>query len=551
MFPAILPVSRLDFVVYAAVVSDAPCFRRRPCFSRPQRCHRKTMATSAEAAAGKENVGSTTAKPVRRGVGPRSGTKKKSPLPRAPTTSGAAPDSSAQPRIAVAPPARRSTSRVKAHAPNSGGIGNAPPSRGAPAGAADKTGQQQKLCRSQPTMLPSASSVPLSDVSSTKGTSGGGAGGRGNKRGSAKRSGGGPTRQAKQRRGEVVVASKAAKKNFKAKEKGDKVGPRKPAGLTSAPPLRLSSQEQSGFEFDLTDDEIDGIDNRSESAHKARAPQRSEGTSRRKSSAAAAATARRKRGRDSDAGEKNAQAKHARKSSDRSERKNQEVVPTQEASLGPGRRTTSSARRSSAPATSAARSTAGSCSPRSTSGASSGGDGTLSPRGSWHLGALFGESDDDADADEGEGGEAGMCNWRLSDDEREDEVDLPKRKQRRSVGSGATSAAAAAAGGKKKKSRASSGGDGGGGSVGGRSGSKKPPTAGSGGGGGGDDAGEKGGDEAVKSGWADRLPPPASVDERSDSDGGSGSQNAGDEAVLEALKAQFKKVDSHQLNISR
>eukprot|EP00752_Nemacystus_decipiens_P010426 g9293.t1 len=543
------------------------------------------MPSFEEAAAGKENVGSTSAKPVRRGVGPRSGTKQSAPpvpKPRPPTSSSTAlgSDTAAVPRSAVASPAWRTSSRAEAHAPNPGGVINAPSSgevatasarldagaiTAAPGAATHKTQQQKKKRCSEPAMLSSASPLLPSGISGRKGASGGGGGGREIKRGSATRSGGGATGQAKRKRRELVVKSNAAKRKPRANEEGDKAKSRKPAGLTSDPALRLPSQGRSDFDFDLTDDEFDdnGTSSRSsESANKGPAARLAENSCRRKSIAPGAARAGRKRVRGGDAGEKNARAKQPRTPSIRRgvSRNHQELVPQEEPaeplSYSPKPTAPSSTRQrpaSAAPAPAAHPADPSSSSPHSTSSARGGGgdgDEDLSPRGSWHLGAFFGESDDD-DNVQGDENEAGACNWRLSDDEGESGMDAPRSEQRRSSAGIRASSAAAASG--KKKRRASGGGAGGrGGSVDDRSGSKKRRSTGRSGGGGGGSHGDDGGDdEVVKGGWADRLPPPASVDAGSDSGAGSQGQSAADQAVLEALRAQFKKVDSHKLNISR
>lgn len=447
-----------------------------------------------------------------------------------------------------------------------------------------KRRQQQtpKQRRSKPAALPSpsASPVPPSGASSAEGTSGGGGGGGGgvrdNRRGTAKRSGRGVTRQAKKqpRRGVVAVGKdkEATKNKPKANEKkGGKpiTGSRKPARLTSDPPLRLSRQGRSDFDFDLTDDEIDMDDNGStESAPRKGSAQQqpSKGSSSRRTSATpGAARPGRKRARDDeDAGEKSALAKQGRKSSGRCGRNPQEELVSTQAAAPlqiSGRQSTTTSTSKNVRRSSTLVANQATSSPRSTSSASGrGGDGalSLSPRGSWHLGALFEESDDNDDDNddngvEGDNGDHGVCNWRLSDDENEDEdevVDLPKRKQRRSAGRSGAAAITAAGSGKKKKGRAiDQGGGGRGGGVDSRGGSKTRPSTG-GGSSGGDGGGDEGGDEAAKSGWADSLPPPAFIEGGKDSSAGSGSPSAGDQAVLEALKAQFKKVDSFELKIS-
>eukprot|EP00903_Cladosiphon_okamuranus_P008484 g8151.t1 len=534
------------------------------------------MDSAAAGAGGKENIGSTTAKPIRRGVGPRSGTKSSTPLPHAPTpshaVSAAAPNLTFKSRRKAAVPApSRCSSRVKVHTPNPGCINNAsavlataasvrldPGASATPGNKGKKT--RQRLSKPVVLPLPSASSVPPCGASSAEGTSAGGGGGGGggvreNKRGTAKRSGRGVTRQAKKqpRRGASAKKSKANDKQGGTTTTGPG-----PAGLTSDPAVRLSRQSRSDFDFNLTDDEIDTGDSRSTESK------------RRTSATPGASRPGRKRARDGDdAGVKRSlRAKQARNSSGRVGRNPEEELASAQAAAslrGSGGKSPATAskdvRRSSKPAANQATS----C-PRSTSSVSGrGSDGALSsPRGSWHLGALFGESDDDDDdrkgveGENGDNGDREACNWRLSDDENEDEhevVDLPKRKQRRSARSSGTVATTTAGSGKKeekKKGRAS--GRGGGADA--RGGSRTRSSTGSGSGGsgsggsGGGEGEDEGGIEATKSGWADRFPSPAFIEGKGYSGAGSGSQSAADQAVLEVLKAQYKKVDSHELRIS-
>ncbi|CAN0365039.1 unnamed protein product [Ectocarpus sp. 12 AP-2014] len=512
-------------------------------------------------AGGKENIGGVdpdagnitkAQKPARRGVGPRSGTKNASPrvsitgspagLVAAKNSSAVSPAPSKTRPATARPSSSTSTSskntataatgaRALAAKASSSGRGVAVAASARQSSAAGKPQAQQKRKRSRPAVLVSSPAPPRVE-SDVGGSSGGSGGGGGKKRKSAVVGGEGGGKKQQQQRGSM--GKKRLKPN-KERNRQTKVISH-PAARSSAPPLRLPSRGRSDFDFDSDDSAADD-DNRARNA----VPAAAAPASRKKTRGEGAAGNKVKRMRTSSGGR--------REEADGSRARPLEGLAA--ASPAPGTRgagtesTTTAACPSSLPKQTAHHS---STSTARSGGGSSEASASSSPRGPWRLGALFADSDDDESEGDGEGG-GGLagCNWRLSDDENEgdDEIDLHKRKSPRRSAAGRGGRVSA-----MKKMRRASGGGRGRGSDGCNSAGGSDGRGGEGSGakveqaGGGGDGSLSGSVPVIDAAAASNSPGKASTSQQ-------GIEEQAEQAELEAIRAQFRKVDSHRLSLSR